>query len=192
MPTIMTHAVVGAALGAAAPARRRPALFWALSCGLAMLPDIDVVGVWMGVRSPSMWSHRGVTHSVAAAVAAGLVAGWFSARACAASRGRLAAYFALVMASHGLLDACTNGGSGVAFFAPFTAGRSFLPWRPIEVTPLGLAFFGARGLRVLASEARWVWLPALAFAVAAGWLTGRRRGPGAAERVARDDRVRRA
>jgi inner membrane protein len=73
-----------------------------------------------------------------------------------------------VTASHGLLDALTDGGLGVAFFAPFDAGRYFLPWTPIRVSPIGLGFFSARGAEVLASEVVWVWLPALAL-VAAVW-----------------------
>jgi inner membrane protein len=73
-----------------------------------------------------------------------------------------------VTASHGALDALTDGGLGVAFFAPFDAGRYFFPRTPIRVSPIGADFFGPRGLEVLASEALWVWLPALAL-VAAVW-----------------------
>jgi hypothetical protein len=36
----------------------------------------------------------------------------------------------LATASHGVLDATTNGGLGVAFFSPFDNRRYFLPWRP--------------------------------------------------------------
>jgi DMSO/TMAO reductase YedYZ heme-binding membrane subunit len=79
----------------------------------------------------------------------------------------LAAYFAAVTASHGLLDALTDGGLGVAFFAPFDSGRYFFPWRPIEVSPIGAGFFSARGLAVLASEFVWVWLPSLLLAAVA-------------------------
>ncbi len=51
----------------------------------------------------------------------------------------------------------TNGGIGVAFFAPFDAGRYDLPWRPIVVSPLGIRrFFSAWGVAVVASEAVWV------------------------------------
>jgi inner membrane protein len=55
----------------------------------------------------------------------------------------------------------TNGGLGVALFAPFSNERYFWPWRPIEVSPIGLeAFLSPWGVRVLVSEAKWVWLPA--------------------------------
>ena len=59
-------------------------------------------------------------------------------------------YFFLATASHGLLDAMTDGGLGVAFFSPFDNRRYFLPWTPIRVSPIGIEpFFTARGLEVL-------------------------------------------
>jgi len=79
----------------------------------------------------------------------------------------LVLWFAGVTASHGLLDALTNGGRGIAFFAPFSDHRYFFPWRPIQVSPIGVGFFSARGLRVLASEAGWIWLPSAIIAVCA-------------------------
>jgi len=76
-------------------------------------------------------------------------------------------WFTAVTASHGLLDALTNGGRGIAFFAPFSDHRYFFPWRPIQVSPIGVGFFSARGLRVLASEAGWIWVPSAIIAVSA-------------------------
>jgi inner membrane protein len=63
--------------------------------------------------------------------------------------------------SHGILDALTSGGLGVAFFAPFDNSRYFFPWRPIRVSPISVSgFFSSRGLQVLRSELQWIWLPA--------------------------------
>ena len=79
-------------------------------------------------------------------------------------------------ASHGLLDALTNGGLGIALLAPFDDGRYFFPWTPVVVSPIGLhGFLTERGLLTLRSELVWLWLP-LTFA----WLSiriflGRRR-----------------
>lgn len=62
------------------------------------------------------------------------------------------------MSSHGLLDAMTNGGGGVAFFAPFNNERYFLPFRPIEVSTLNIAhFFQGQGVGVLKSELIYIW-----------------------------------
>lgn len=56
----------------------------------------------------------------------------------------------------------TNGGIGVAFFAPFDNTRYFFPFRPIEVSPLEPhRFFTPRGLTVLMTEFVWVGIPAL-------------------------------
>ena len=76
-------------------------------------------------------------------------------------------YFFLATVSHGLLDALTNGGLGVAFFSPFDTTRYFFPFRPIQVSPIGAHFFSARGISVVQSELLWVWLPCVAFAIVA-------------------------
>jgi inner membrane protein len=76
-------------------------------------------------------------------------------------------WFTAITASHGILDALTNGGRGIAFFAPFSDHRYFFPWRPIQVSPIGVGFFSPRGHRVLASEAAWIWVPSAIIAVSA-------------------------
>jgi hypothetical protein len=66
---------------------------------------------------------------------------------------RLGAYVACVVGSHGLLDAMTDGGKGIALLWPFTTQRFFFAWRPIPVAPIGVGFLSMRGLRVAAVEA---------------------------------------
>lgn len=84
----------------------------------------------------------------------------------AAYRIRLALYFFFATASHGVLDAMSNGGLGVAFFAPFDNTRYFFPFRPVEVSPLSIeAFFSTSGLAILWNELLWIWLPSLLLAV---------------------------
>jgi len=110
-----------------------------------------------------------VSHSLAFAAGLALVATAIVSRRLAGghSRLRLWAFFFAATASHGLLDAMTSGGPGIAFFAPFSDTRYFLPWRPIVVSPLGIsAFFSRRGLEVMASELLWLWLPAAAVILA--------------------------
>lgn len=86
-------------------------------------------------------------------------------------------YLFLVTASHGLLDALTDGGLGVAFFAPFDNHRYFLPWRPIRVSPIAMGrFFSGRGLAVLQSELLWIWLPSMLLDVLVFTLRRRRSG----------------
>ena len=178
MPTIFTHAVAALALGkTCAGARRMPARFWLLSALCAVLPDADVVGFSFGLRG-SVLGHRGLSHSLLFALAVALLVVRLAFRKARPFKPAwLVLYFFAVTASHGLLDALTDGGPGVAFFAPFDATRYFFPWRPIEVSPLSLdRFFGPRGAEVMKSEVVWVWIPAAAL-VALASLYARLRAP---------------
>jgi inner membrane protein len=159
MPTTITHAVAGAGLGALLAPGPVPAWYHALTPALALLPDADVVAFWLRVPYGSRWGHRGFSHSLAFALvmslpAAGAVSAWLRLPFLL-----LWGCFFLVVASHSLLDALTNGGMGVALFAPFDCRRYFFPWRPIQVSPIGLAVFSRWGWRALRSELAWVWLP---------------------------------
>lgn len=162
MPSIFSHAIFAAAAGRAYASGRLPLRFRVLTALCAMLPDADAVGFAFGVSYGSMFGHRGITHSIAFSLLVGAVVGLLCfERAQGFRRGELILYFALVTLSHPLLDMLTNGGLGVALLAPFSAERYFFPWRPIEVSPIGMGFFSERGLEVMASEIVWVWLPAM-------------------------------
>lgn len=173
MPTIMSHAVVGVALGTLTsfPIRRRA--FWLLSAALPALPDLDVLGLAFGIPFFSMWGHRGISHSLVGAAVVGLVTAGLVHRRLDARLAPLALYFAAITASHGVLDALTSGGPGVAFFAPFDSTRYFLPWRPIPVSPLASRFFSEWGWRVFAAELTLIWLPASVVALVARGLPRR-------------------
>jgi inner membrane protein len=159
MASAFTHAFFAAAMGGAYARVRVPARFWVLSMACAVLPDADVLAFGFGIPYGSMFGHRGFTHSLVFAALLGVfvTAAFFRD---ATNRAALAAFFSLATASHGALDALTNGGLGVAFFAPFSGERYFFPFRPVEVSPIGVgAFFGESGLAVIKSELLWVWLP---------------------------------
>lgn len=158
MASLLTHALVGAAAGRSL-GPRTPWL-WATAAFLSVAPDLDVIGFAFGVRYGDPWGHRGMTHSLAAAVVVGLVAALALRGRIAVPWPQIAALFAAVTASHGVFDAMTDGGLGVAFFAPFDDGRYFLPLRPVRVSPLSLGeALSGRGLAVLATEFVWIWLP---------------------------------
>ena len=142
---------------------------------IAALPDVDGIGFWLGVPYESTFGHRGFTHSI---FFAGLIAFaallFFRDRAYDGERPRVWAYLFLATASHGVLDAMTTGGGGIAFFAPFVNERYFFPWRPILVSPMSIRrFFSERGVRIILSEIVWVWIPAAV--LAATMLAVRRR-----------------
>jgi inner membrane protein len=169
MPSIFSHAVAAAALGESYAGVRATTklLVWAALC--AMLPDADVVGFAFGVSYGSVFGHRGLTHSLAFALCVAfpvVVIAFGEFETFTRRWWSLVAFFFVATASHGALDALTDGGLGVAFFAPFSARRYFFPWRPIEVSPIGLGFFSGRGVEVFASEFVWVWLPSLALVLA--------------------------
>lgn len=163
MASSLTHAVAATAISAVFYRRNVPKMVWISGIVCSMFPDIDVIGFRLGIPYGDFWGHRGFTHSlVFAALLAAVVMVAIPRAQSAMGNGLLLTYLFLATASHGLLDAMTNGGLGVAFFSPFNNRRYFLPWRPIRVSPIGVTrFFGARGLAILQSEMLWVWIPAI-------------------------------
>lgn len=133
-----------------------PFRLWIAACACSVLPDADS---FSDLDYDHAFGHRGFFHSLLfAAIAAG------AAAACVRGERPLRVFLLLfaVGASHGLLDAMTDGGLGIVFFAPFDDTRYFLPWRPIAVSPIGIRpFFSEWGVRVIRSEFIWVWLPLL-------------------------------
>ena len=138
-------------------AGRAPLRVWLMACVLSVLPDADAALHRAGVPYSHPFGHRGFAHSLFfAALAAALSArGLFQER-----RWRIWLFLFAVGVSHGVLDAVTDGGLGIAFFAPFDNTRYFLPWRPLVVAPIGVrSFFSEWGVDVLRSEIVHVWLP---------------------------------
>ena len=127
----------------------------------SILPDVDVAAFRFGIPYGDMFGHRGFTHSIFFAVLVGVMFACFS-KVGRERRWTVFCFTAFAAISHGLLDALTNGGLGVGFFAPFSSRRYFFPADWIEVSPIGARFFSARGLAVLSSELLVVWLPCLA------------------------------
>lgn len=174
MASIFGHCALGATIGALILPERRHRPYWLLAAACAFLPDADVIGFKFHVPYASLWGHRGLTHSLlaAAVVATGLAAGLHSWKKTAAPPlVPLWALLFLATASHGVLDAMTTGGEGVAFFSPWDLERYFFAFRPLAVSPIGVKrFVGEWAARVLRSEALWVGLPcAAALLLARGW-----------------------
>lgn len=180
MPTILTHAVAGASLAQVLAPRSHRRAVTVLAAVTAMLPDADVVGFRLGVSYGDMLGHRGITHSLLFASVVALAGFFFPGAPKTGDRVRIMASIALATASHGFLDAFTDGGLGVAFFAPFDATRCFFPVTPIHVSPLSIdGLLSERGASVFASELLWVWGPALVIASAASFLRQKRPIPSA-------------
>src|SRR5258708_33227849 len=125
---------------------RIPKSVWVAGEVCSVLPDLDVIGFRFGVHYGDFWGHRGFTHSLvfAALIASAALVLVFRDSVPKIGRFPLFLYLFLATASHGLLDAMTNGGLGVAFFSPFNNHRYFLPWRPIRVSPIAVTRFFSR------------------------------------------------
>jgi inner membrane protein len=182
MPTVFAHAAVPLALGLGLGRAAIPPGLLVAGVVAAALPDLDVVTFHFGIPYSADLGHRGFSHSLAFAALVGL-AGAAVHRALGAAFARAFLFLFAATASHGLLDVFTDGGLGVAFLWPWSSERYWAPdaLRVIEVSPISVRrFLSARGLAVLGSELRWIWLPALAIGLI---LVGLRRA-GARERTA--------
>lgn len=170
MPSSFSHAVAAVAFGRAYTTRPLPVRFWVLSIGCSLAPDLDVLGSRFGIGLDTMLGHRGITHSFFfALILSGLVILLaFREPVSGISRKALFFYFFAVTAMHPILDALVDGVWGVAFFAPFSSTRYFLPWRPIHSSPLGMNFFSSAGATVILNELVWVWVPSTIAILAPG------------------------
>ncbi len=164
MPTVLTHAALPliAAWGLG-PGRVPPRLAWA-AAAVAVIPDLDVFGRFVGIPVESVMGHRGASHSVAAALVFAMLASLMPARTIPwVSR---ALFLSLSALSHGLADMLTDGGKGIALFWPLSSDRMFFWFRPLEVSPIFLRSFENGKLPlVLASEIVWLLLPVSLLAI---------------------------
>ncbi len=155
MPTPISHAAVGFAIGAWAQRGPPTTRVCVAAAACAALPDIDVLWSPLQLADTSPFAHRAITHSLVFALVAAVVvtAGWFR-------RERWTAFVLLLaLLSHSCLDALSTYSMGVAFFEPFSGHRFRFPW-----TPLG------RPNGTVASQLIVESLVLLAPAVLLGWL----------------------
>jgi inner membrane protein len=176
--SLPSHAVAALGIGACFYKSEIPKRIWVIGAVCSVVPDLDVIGFRFGIRYGDFWGHRGFTHSLlfSALLALFIVVLGFRHGVTSMPARSVWLFFFLATASHGFLDAMTNGGLGVAFFAPFDNHRYFFFWTPIRVSPIGVGrFFGARGVAILRTEFLWIWVPTAFLAVSAILL----RRPGA-------------
>ncbi len=163
MPTVLTHAVVGASLSTLSPSSVPRARCAAALAIASMFPDADVLAFSFGIPYEHHLGHRGLSHSLSFALAVAVAIGLTEFHRAAIPRLHrlwLTSLFFVAVASHGLLDSLTNGGLGVGLLLPFREGRFFAPWRPLEVSPIGVrGFLSGEAFAVLGSEALVVCLP---------------------------------
>jgi inner membrane protein len=152
MASAITHFIVGASL--ALPAIESVSIRgvmprWAIpvSSGLmAVAPDLDTIAMRaLDIPYGSFFGHRGFFHSPFFLILFSVLV--------ARRHVWIALMWAVCAVTHPLLDAMTDGGSGVMLLFPFSEERLFFPWTPIHVSPLGILEFFDRAGYILRSEA---------------------------------------
>lgn len=164
MATIFTHPIVALGLSPLFSSVRQSKGVLLTGAILTIIPDFDVVGFWLGIPYEHVLGHRGITHSLFFSVIFSGLVSWFITQPSKVYSFQIWFYLFLCMASHGVLDALTNGGHGIAFFAPFLNERYFFPFTPVEVSTLNIShFFQGQGISVIKSELLWIWIPCIIF-----------------------------
>ena len=147
MATIFSHAAAAVALGKVYEGGRTRPRFWWLAAACSIVPDFDTFGLFFGIRYGDALGHRGFSHSLLFALLVGFVVASAFFRDVPRLSGRwwrLVLFFFVATASHGVLDALTNGGLGVAFFSPSTRGATSFRGAPSRFRPSGWASLGRR------------------------------------------------
>jgi inner membrane protein len=161
MSSLFGHALAGLAISAACTQSRPPRRIWAFAVACAVAPDLDWFTGFLRSADGTSLAHRGLSHSL---LAAGLIA---TAAMLLGFRSHLRSprHWACMLSaafSHGLLDACTFGGTGVAFLLPFSKARFVCLWQPIFVSPIPLSGRLLDWLLFsLGTELVWIGIPAL-------------------------------
>ena len=159
MPTVFTHPAVPLAIGLGLGKDVISTPLLIAGVAVSMMPDLDVLAFRYGISYASDFGHRGFSHSLLFAATLALL-GACVFRYFHSNFGRAFWFLFLAAASHGILDAFTNGGLGIAFLWPFSSQRFFAPVQVIQVSPIGISrFLSPRGLSVLISEMIWAWIP---------------------------------
>jgi len=175
--SVITHGLAAVIIGKSFIRNKQSPGFWFSLVLCSLLPDIDVVGFKFGIAYGDFWGHRGFTHSLVFALIVGFVVGLVFYRRLGIGTSewwRYVALYSTVTASHGIFDAMTNGGLGIALYAPFDNGRYFFAWTPVEVTRVGIHnLLSLKGFRILVSEGIYILMPILTVSFILG--LGRRR-----------------
>lgn len=161
MSSLLGHTMAGITLAAAFTKGRPPRRTWALAIACAVAPDLDWFTGFLRFADHSSLSHRGLSHSLLAALLIAAMAMLIGFRDQLRSPRPWACMLSAAF-SHGLLDACTFGGTGVALLLPFSKARFVCVWQPIFVSPIPLSSKLLDWLLFsLGTELVWIGLPAL-------------------------------
>jgi inner membrane protein len=112
---------------------------------LAIVPDCDLI-LQQLIPSATLFQHRGATHSLTVALLVGLVVGLILLGNGDRHPIRWGLIAAVVVASHGLMDAFGQSDLGVELLWPFSDARYLAPWHilpnPALQPPLSYFWWG--------------------------------------------------
>jgi inner membrane protein len=161
MSSVFGHALAGLTLSAAFTKGRPPRRTWAFAMACAVAPDLDWFTGFLPLLDGTSLAHRGLSHSFLAAALIAAAAMLLGFRPHLRSP-RIWACMLAASFSHGLLDACTFGGTAPAFFLPFSEARFVCAWQPLFVSPIPLSGRLLDWLLFsLGTELVWLGIPAL-------------------------------
>lgn len=164
MPTILTHAVIGAAIPTMAAPKSGRLRITATAICCACVADLDAAGLAMGIPYASFWGHRGFFHSPFWSILlAWLLAFIFYRKRKRFSRSwwQIVCLLTAAGMTHPLLDTLTHGGLGVALLAPFSETRFSFGWQPIPAAPIRADWlFSADATELILTEILVLWIPA--------------------------------
>lgn len=163
MPSVISHAAIAVAAGISFAPRGVPHHFWSVAIVCSVISDADVIAFSFGIPYGHFFGHRGFFHSPFFGLLMSIFCVILFFRDAPIFSRQWFFYlifFFLLSASHGILDAFTSGGLGIALLSPFDNRRYFFPWTPIMVSPIGIrGMFSKWGLMVIKSELLWIWMP---------------------------------
>ncbi len=178
MPSLISHAIAGIAIGVALSVRHPNEAIICSSVIASVFPDIDGIAFVLGIPYNNFFGHRGFFHSIFFAFILSFLIlhiGFHYIELFTKTWLFHYTIFFLLTLSHSILDAMTEGGMGVAFFSPFSQKRYLLPWRPMIACPLRIRdFFSEWGKIVLKSELICIWLPSFMLILISIWLKNTR------------------
>ena len=120
MCSAVTHPVVPMALATALPPEALSPTWLLVGTAYSVIPGLDVIGFTCGISSHQMLGCRGLAHSIVFAAALGALLTSTLFRNSPHDSWIVSPFLSVSTLSHPRLDIPTNGGQGVAPFAPFS------------------------------------------------------------------------
>lgn len=77
MPSAFAHIFVAGALGKTSAPENMSTRFWLFTAVCTLLPDVDIIGFYFGIKYGDVFGHRGFFHSLTFALLASLIVVFF-------------------------------------------------------------------------------------------------------------------